>query len=141
MKSILVKDHTRLFNHSFVYEFKSQISSKTTRGKKDSPKRRHQRQHQRQQGKQLFLPYRWSSACLTFNIYFYIFFYISNKYNDKQRHTTSKFTKEPKQKSRLGTASDKITGRLQLVCGRPTLALRSALVPQTLSCSVCVDDW
>ena len=31
-------------------------------------------------------------------------------------------------------------GRAQLVCGRPTLALSSALVPQTISCSVCVDD-
>ena len=31
-------------------------------------------------------------------------------------------------------------GGLQLVCGRPTLVLSSALVPQTLSCSVCVED-
>ena len=31
-------------------------------------------------------------------------------------------------------------GGLQLVCGRPTLALRSALVPQTLSCLVCAED-
>ena len=31
-------------------------------------------------------------------------------------------------------------GGLQLVCGRPTLALSSALVPQTLSCSACVED-
>ena len=38
---------------------------------------------------------------------------------------------EPKQKRRLGTASNEITGGLQLVCGRPTLALSSALVPQT----------
>ena len=56
-----------------------------------------------------------------------------------------------KQKSRLGTASNKITGGrggggggggggLQLVCGRQTLALSSALVPQTLSCSVCLED-
>ena len=29
-------------------------------------------------------------------------------------------------------------GGLQLVCGLPTLALRSTLVPQTLSCLVCV---
>ena len=29
---------------------------------------------------------------------------------------------------------------LQLVCGRPILALSSTLVPQTLSCSVCVED-
>ena len=33
---------------------KSQISSKTSRGRKDSTKRRHQRHHQRQPGKQLF---------------------------------------------------------------------------------------
>ena len=31
-------------------------------------------------------------------------------------------------------------GGLQLVCGRSTLALSSALVPQTLSCSVHVED-
>ena len=31
-------------------------------------------------------------------------------------------------------------GGLQLVCGRPTLALNSALVTQTLSGSVCVGD-
>ena len=47
---------------------------------------------------------------------------------------------EPKQKRRLGTASNEITGGLQLVFGRPTLALSSALVPQTLSCLVCVED-
>ena len=44
-------------------------------------------------------------------------------------------TKEPKQKSRLVTASNKIAGgrggALELVCGRPTLALASALVHQT----------
>ena len=33
-------------------------------------------------------------------------------------------------------------GGLQLVCGRPTLALCTALVPQTLSCSVCEEaSW
>ena len=31
-------------------------------------------------------------------------------------------------------------GGLQLVCGRSTLALSTALVPQTLSCLVCVED-
>ena len=31
-------------------------------------------------------------------------------------------------------------GGLQLVCGRPTLALSSALVPQTLNCLVCMED-
>ena len=53
---------------------------------------------------------------------------------------------EPKEKCRLGTASNELTGGggggggLQLVCGRPTLALSSALVPETLSCSVGMDD-
>ena len=47
---------------------------------------------------------------------------------------------EPKKKCRLGMASNGITGGLQLVCGRPTLALSSALVPQALSCLVCVED-
>ena len=50
--------------------------------------------------------------------------------------------KEPKHKCRLGTASNEITGGggLQLVCGRPTLVLSSALVAQTLSYSACVED-
>ena len=42
--------------------------------------------------------------------------------------------KEQKQKSLLGTASNKITGGgggVELVCGRPTLAVASALVYQT----------
>ena len=37
----------------------------------------------------------------------------------------------------LGPAM-KLLGGLQLVCGRPTLALSSALVPQILSCLVCI---
>ena len=47
--------------------------------------------------------------------------------------------------NRSEKASNEITGGgggggLQLVCGRPTLALSSALDPQTPSCSVCVED-
>ena len=48
-----------------------------------------------------------------------------------------------KQKCGLGTASNGITGGgvgLQLVCDRPNLGLSSALVPQTLSCLVDVED-
>ena len=41
----------------------------------------------------------------------------------------------------MGRPAIKITGGLQLVCGRATLALSSALVPQTLSCLVCVALW
>ena len=40
----------------------------------------------------------------------------------------------------VGRPAIKITSRLQLICGRPTLALSSALVTQTLSCLVCVED-
>ena len=83
-------------------------------------------------------PYRWPPANLTFNIYFYLFLYLyitRITINDGTPHL--KPPKKPKQKSRLWTASNKITGGLQLVCGRPTLALSSALVPQTISCSVC----
>ena len=68
-------------------------------------------------------PNRWSPASLTFNNYFYL--------------------KSPKKQSRraaLGRPAIKITGGLQLVFGRPTLALSSALVPQTPSCLVCVED-
>ena len=59
---------------------------------------------------------------------------------DLRQRATSKITKEPNQKSLLGTASNDITGGLQLVCGLPTLAFSSALVPQTLICLVCVED-
>ena len=43
----------------------------------------------------------------------------------------------------FGPASNEITGGggFQQVCGRPALALSSALVPQTLSCLVCVEDF
>ena len=80
-------------------------------------------------------PYKWSSAYLTFNIYFYLFLYLKITritINNNTRH----FAKEPKQKSCLGKPSNEITGGLQLICGQPTLALSSALVPQTLSCLV-----
>ena len=54
---------------------KFKISSKTSRGKKDSTKRHHQRYHKRQPGEQQF-PTRWSPASLTFNNYFYLLLYI-----------------------------------------------------------------
>ena len=72
--------------------------------------------------------------------------YKTNIHNRHNSNTTSQKNnqEETKQMCRLGTASNEITGGggggLQLVCGRPTLALCSALVPQTLSCLVCVED-
>ena len=65
----------------------------------------------------------------------------------QQTNRIKNYHEEPKQKCRLGTASNENTGGgggggggLQLVFGRPTLALSSALAPQTLSCLVCVED-
>ena len=88
-----------------------------------------------------YFPYRWFPASLTINIYFHLFLYLYITIitiNNGTPHLKS--LKSQKQKSRLGTASNKIAGGLQLVFGRSTLALSSALVPQTLSCSVCVED-
>ena len=87
------------------------------------------------------LPHRRSPASLTFNNYFYLFLYLyitRITINNNAPHLKS--PKNQKQKSRLGTASNKNYWGLQLVCVRPTLALSSALVPQTLSCLVCVED-
>ena len=54
-------------------------------------------------------PYRWPPASLNIkHLFLPIFVLIYNKHNDKYRNTTSKTTKEPKQKSRLRTASNKI---------------------------------
>ena len=67
------------------------------------------------------------SASVTFNIFFYLFcIYL---------YITRITIKEPKQKGRHGTASNKITGGggggLELVCGRPNVALGLAFLHQT----------
>ena len=56
--------------------------------------------------------------------------------NKKPINNGTSHLKSPKNQN-LGTASNKIT---EGICGRPTLVLSSALVPQTLSCLVCVED-
>ena len=79
-----------------------------------------------------YFRYRWSPASLTIKIYTYLFLYL---YITSIMINKSKITKEPKQTSRLGTASNENSGRgggLQLVCSRTTRALSSALVPQTV---------
>ena len=86
-------------------------------------------------------PYRWSPASLTFNNYFYLFLYLYITWitiNNSAPHLKS--PKNQNRRAALGRPAIKITGGLQLVCGRPTLALSSALVPQILSCLVCVED-
>ena len=84
-------------------------------------------------------PYRWSPASLTFNNYFYLFLYLYITWitiNNNAPHLKS--PKNQNRRAALGRPAIKITGRLRLVCGRPTLALSSALVHQTLSCLVCL---
>ena len=88
-----------------------------------------------------YFPYRWSPASLTVNIYFYVFLYLYITIitiNNGTSHLKS--LKSQNRRAAPGRPAIKLLGGLQLVCGRPTLALRSALVPQTLSCSVCVED-
>ena len=78
-------------------------------------------------------PNRWSPACLTFNNYFYLFLYLyitSITINNNAPHLKS--PKNQNRRAALGRPAIKITGGggLELVCGRPTLALNSALVLQ-----------
>ena len=71
-------------------------------------------------------PNRWSPASLTFNNFFYLFLYLYITWittNNNAPHLKS--PKNQKQKSRLGRPAIKITWGLELVCGRPTLALSS----------------
>ena len=82
-------------------------------------------------------PYRWSPASLTFNNYFYLFKYLYITWitiNNSAPYLKS--PKTPNRRAALGRPAIKITGvggggGLYLVCGRPTLALGSALVHQT----------
>ena len=79
-----------------------------------------------------FFPYRWSPASLTFNNYFYLFLYLyitRITINNIAPHLKS--PKNQNRRAALGRPAIEITGGLELVCGRPTLALSSALVHQT----------
>ena len=114
---------------------KFKISSKTSRGKKDSTKDTIIDITSDSQVNSNF-PNRWSQASLTFNNYFYLFLYLYITWitiNNNAPHLKS--PKNQNRRAALGRPAIKITGGLQLVCGRPTLALSSALVPQTHSCS------
>ena len=91
------------------------------------------------------VPQRWSPASLLFNNYFYLFLYLyitRITINNNTPHQKS--PKNQNRRAALGRPAIKLHGgrggRVQLVCGRPTLALSSALAPQTLSCLVCVED-
>ena len=72
-------------------------------------------------------PNRWSPASVTFNNYFYLFLYLYITWITT--NSNAPHLKSPKNQSRraaLGRPAIKITGGLQLVFGRPTLALSSA---------------
>ena len=76
-------------------------------------------------------PYRWSPASLTFNNYFYLFLYLYITWitiNNNAPHLKS--PKNQNRRAALGRPAIQITEGLELVCGRPTLALASALVHQ-----------
>ena len=89
-----------------------------------------------------FFPCRWSPASLTININFYLFLYlfiIRITTNSGTPHLKS--LKSQNRRAALGRPAIKLLrGFEQLVCGRPAHDLSSALVPQTLSFSVCVED-
>ena len=83
--------------------------------------------------------YRWSPASLTFNNYFYLFLYLYiTRITTNNNAPNLKSPKNQNRRAALGRPAIKLTVGLQLNCGRPTLALSSALVPQILSCLVCV---
>ena len=68
-----------------------------------------------------------------------------NKTDTSTKRANKRTTKRRKNRiAALGRPAMKLLGGggggLQLVFGRPSLALRSALVSQTLSCLVCVED-
>ena len=77
------------------------------------------------------LPNRWSPASQTFNNYFYLFLYLYITWittNNNAPHLKS--PKNQNRRAALRWPAKKITGGLELVCGRPTLALASVLVHQ-----------
>ena len=102
---------------------KSNISSKTTRGKKNCTKRHHHRHHQRQPGEQHF-PIELVRASLTFNNYFYLFLYLYITRIIIKNNT-------PHLKSPRGGGGGGLTS-LRLTNPRPSFCFGS----QTLSCLV-----
>ena len=116
----------------------SQISSKTSRGEKGQYKKDAIKHIISDSQVSSYFPYRWSPVSQTINIYFYLFLYLyltRITINNSTPHLKS--LKSQNRRAALERPAMKV---LQLIFGRSTLALRSALVPQTLSCSVCVED-
>ena len=80
-------------------------------------------------------PYRWSPASLTFNNYFYLFFYLYISWitiNNNAPHLKS--PKNQNRRAALGRPAIKLLGGgggggggLQLVCGRPTRQAKQSI--------------
>ena len=87
---------------------KSQISSETPRGKKDSIKRIIKDITSDSQVNSYF-PYRWSPASLTFNIYFYLFRCLRITKNNDTSHLKS--PKNQNRRAALGRPAIKLLGR------------------------------
>ena len=119
------------------------ISPKTSHGKKTTQKDTIKDISSDSQVNSNF-PCRWSPASLTFNIYFYLFLYLYI-ITRRTSTSTSKITKEPKQKNRLGTASNIITagggGINASTSLRSTIALSSALNPLDGHLLQTIRDW
>ena len=70
-------------------------------------------------------PNRWSPASLTFYNYFYLFLYLHiTRITTNNNAPHPKSPKTQNKRAALGRPAIKITEGLQLVCGRPTLALK-----------------
>ena len=116
---------------------KSQISPKTSRGKRSARKDAIKDITSDSQVNSYF-SYRWSPTSLTCNIYLYLFLYLyitRITINNGTPHLKSQ--KSQNRRAALGRAAIKLLvwgggggggWWLQLVCGQPILALSSALV-------------
>ena len=103
---------------------KFQISSRTSRGNRDSKKKDAIKDTISDSQLDSYFPYRWSSDSLTFNIYFYLFLYLyirKKTINNGTPHLKS--LKNQNRRAALGRPAIKLLRRLKLVCGRPTLPL------------------
>ena len=81
----------------------------------------------------------YSQLLLTTILSYFLYLYIT-RITIKNKTPHLKSPKDQNRCAALGRPAMKLLGRLQLVCDRPTLALISALVHQTLSCLVYVED-
>ena len=94
---------------------KSQISSKTSRGKKRTAQKRHHHRHQKRQVNSNF-PYRWSTANLSSNNYFYLFLYLYITWLTINNNTPNlKSPKDQNRRAALGRSAMQLLWSFNLV--------------------------